>query len=423
MQHTHSGFFAQGKLKKVEVSGGKSAQVLCDAPHGRGGTWNRDGVIVFTPEVWVGLYRVSADGGTPVEITKPDASRFEQSHRWPTFLPDGRHFLYLAANFTGQYEKNTVYVGSLESSEKRPVVQTNANAAYVEPGYLLYLRDKALVAQKFDAHNYVLSGEARIINDEVQYLSQIDLALFAVAGPKTLLIQTGKGADKSQLLWFDRSGKPIGTVGVAGQIANPSLSPDGGRVAFDETDKDGRHQDIWIRELAKDSVMRLTFGPGQNELPVWSPDGRRVVFQGNRNLSTGFYQKSADGSGAEQQIGKATPNQQGLWEWSRDSKYMLIWHEGELWYMSWPSQELKPLFKENWIVRNAQFSPDGKWISYFSDKSGEYKLYIAPQDGLAAPREITLQHPSHYYTASWSPDSKKILFTDTNLQVWVLDAK
>src|SRR5438477_11741465 len=360
-------FFAQGKLKKTEVSGGKSAQVLCDAPHGRGGTWNRDGVIVFTPEVWVGLYRVSADGGTPLEITKPDLSRFEQSHRWPMFLPDWRHFIYLAANFSGQYESNTLYVGSLDSSEKRSVVQTTANAAYVEPGYLLYLRDKALVAQKFDARNYVLSGESRIINDEVQYLSQIDLALFSVAGAKTLLIQTGRGADKSQLVWFDRSGKQIGTAGGVGQFANPSLSQDGRHVAFDQTDKDGRHQDIWTRELANDSVMRLTFGPGQNELPVWTPDGRHIAFQANRNLGAAFYQKNADGSGAEQQMGKASPAQQAFWDWSRDGKYILIWHEGELWYMSWPSEEAKPLLTEKWLVRKAQFSPDCKRIAYPSN--------------------------------------------------------
>src|SRR5438132_4934926 len=291
-------------------------------------------------------------------------------------MPRIRSGLPMAASSPFSHRENSS--GSRSPEGNRPVVQTSANAAYVEPGYLLYLRDKALVAQKFDARNYVLSGESRIINDEVQYLSQIDLALFSVAGAKTLLIQTGRGADKSQLVWFDRSGKQIGTAGGVRQFANPSLSPDGRHVAFDQTDKDGRHQDIWTRELANDSVMRLTFGPGQNELPVWSPDGRHIAFQANRNLGAAFYQKNADGSGAEQQMGKASPAQQAFWDWSRDGKYILIWHEGELWYMSWPSEEVEPLFKEKWIVRNAQFSPDGKWIAYSSNETGNWEIYVSP---------------------------------------------
>src|SRR5882672_7715851 len=143
------GFFADGKLKKVEVSGGK-VQVLCDAPNGRGGAWNRDGVIVFTPDGVGGLSRVSSLGGSPVEMTKPDTSRFEWSHRWPVFLPDGKHFLYLAANFSGHLENNAIFLGSLDSQERRLLVSTSANAAYSEPGYLVYLRDRTLVAQPFD---------------------------------------------------------------------------------------------------------------------------------------------------------------------------------------------------------------------------------------------------------------------------------
>src|SRR6266700_5466909 len=173
------GFFSQGKLKKVDVSSGRSAQVLCDAPHGRGGTWNQDGVILFPPEGFGGIHRVSSAGGMPKEITKPDSS--VSSHRWPIFLPDGRHFLYLAANFGGEFEKNAVFVGSLDSQETRFVVSASSNAAYADPGYLLYVRDNALVAQRFDPRTYTLSGEPRTISDEVQYFPQTDLALFGAA--------------------------------------------------------------------------------------------------------------------------------------------------------------------------------------------------------------------------------------------------
>src|ERR1700737_2395641 len=162
------GFFADGKLKKVDMPGGQ-VQVLCDAPNGRGGAWNRDGVIVFTPDSIGGLSRVSSSGGSPVGMTKPDASRFETSHRWPVFLPDGKHFFYLAANFSGQLEKNAIFLGSLDSQERRLLVNTSANAAYAEPGYLLYLRDKTLVAQRFDRWRYVLSGEPHTLSEEVLY--------------------------------------------------------------------------------------------------------------------------------------------------------------------------------------------------------------------------------------------------------------
>ena len=187
------GFFADGKLKKVELSGGQP-QVLCDAPNGRGGTWNRDGVILFTPEgLGVGVFRVSSSGGSPVEVTRPDKSRFEQSHRWPVFLPDGKHFLYLGANFAGQLENNAIFLGSLDSQERRLLVSTSANAAYAEPGYLLYLRDnKTLVAQPFDRRRYVLNGEPHTLTDEVLYTPLVDRAVFSVSSGDVLVTQTGK---------------------------------------------------------------------------------------------------------------------------------------------------------------------------------------------------------------------------------------
>jgi eukaryotic-like serine/threonine-protein kinase len=370
------GFFADGKLKKVEVSSGRSPQVLCDAPNGRGGSWNRDGVIVFSPHVDGGVYRVSSAGGFPTAVTKPDPS--VSSHRWPSFLPDGRHFLYLAANFGGEFEKNAIFVGSLDSKETRLVVGASSNAAYADPGYLLYVRDNALVAQRLDPRTYTLSGEPRTISDEVQYFPQTDLALFGVAANQTLVVQTGKGADRSQFIWFDRSGKQVGAVGPSGLFANPAVSPDGRRVAFEQTDRDGRHVDIWIHELASDAVARLTFGPGLNELPVWSPDGKEVVFGGLRRSSWGLIDKKADGSGSERPIGDSLPSVQGPSDWSRDGKYLLSFKTGELWYLSISDRQPKPLFGGNWAVRNAQFSPDGKWMAYSSNETGNSEIYVSP---------------------------------------------
>jgi len=372
------GFFADGKLKKVDASGGQT-QVLCDAPNGRGGAWNRDGVIVFTPDALQGLFRVSSWGGSPVELTKPDGSRFQASHRWPVFLPDGKHFLYLASNFSGQLEYNAIFLGSLDSQETRLLVNTSANAAYAEPGYLLYLRDNTLVAQPFDRRRYVLSGEPHTLNDDVLYTPLVDRAVFSVSSGAVLVTQTGKGAALSQLMWFDRSGKPAATVGVPGSYNNVRLSPDGRRIATDQTDTDGRNIDIWVHELVRGTVTRLTFDPSLDEAPIWSPDGKKILFSSNRKqLGFHFYLKNADGSGIEEEAADLGPGLlANAWDWSRDSRYALIRKGIELWYFSWSERVAKPLLQAKWTVRNAQFSPDGRWVAYASNETGRMEIYVS----------------------------------------------
>jgi serine/threonine protein kinase len=369
------GFFADGKLKKVDVSGGQP-QVLCDASNGRGGAWNQDGVIVFTPEGVGGLSRVSSSGGSPVEITKPDASRFETSHRWPVFLPDGKHFVYLAANFIGQLEKNAIYLASLDSQERRLLVSTSANAAYAEPGYILHMRDnKTLVAQPFNRRRSVLSGEAHILSDEVLYFPQVDRAVFSVADGEVLVTQTGRGASLSQLTWFDRSGKPVGTVGTPGSYKNIRLSLDGRRVAADQTDPDGRNDDIWILEPARGGTTRLTFDPSMHQTPMWSPDGKQILFV----TGGGLYLKNVDGSGSEENVADFGPNLQvNAWDWSRDGRSVLVRKSNELWYLSLPERAVKPLLQAKWTVRNAQFSPDGRWMAYASNETGNTEIYVSP---------------------------------------------
>ncbi len=371
------GFFADGKLKKVDASGGQ-IHVLCDAPNGRGGTWNRDGVIVFTPDALQGLFRVSSWGGSPVEMTKPDRSRFEASHRWPVFLPDGKHFLYLAANFSGQLEYNAIFLGSLDSQERHSVVGTSANAAYAEPGYLLYLRDQTLVAQPFDRRRYVLSGEPHTLNDDVLYNPLVDRAVFSVSGGTVLVTQTGKGAALSHLMWFDRSGKLAGTVGVPGSYNNVRLSPDGRRIATDQTDTDGRNIDIWVHEPVRGATTRLTFDPSLDEAPIWSPDGKQILFTSNRKqLGFHFYLKNADGSGFEEEAADFGPGLlANAWDWSRDGKYALFRKGIELWYFSWSERVAKPLLQAKWTVRNAQFSPDGRWVAYASNETGSMEIYV-----------------------------------------------
>jgi len=414
------GFFADGKLKKVEVSGGQP-QVLCDAPNGRGGTWNRDGVIVFNPDANGGLFRVSSGGGSPIEITKPDTSRFETTHRWPVFLPDGKHFLYLGANFIGQLENNAIFLGSLDSQERRLLVSTSANAAYAEPGYLLYLRDnKALVAQPFDRRRYLLSGEQHTLSDEVLYFSTVDKAVFSVSSGEILVTQTGKGAVLSQLTWFDRSGQPAGTVGMPGSYKNMRLSPDGRRVAVDQTDPDGRNVDIWILEPARGATTRLTFDPSVHQTPIWSPDGRQILFTANRKLGFLLFLKNADGTGSEEEVADLGAALVNCWDWSRDGKHVLVRKGNELWYLSWPERVAKPLLQAKWTVRNAQFSSDGRWVAYASNETGSMEIYVSPFPGANGKWQVSSaggQEPR------WRQDGKELFYISSDGKMMAVPVK
>ena len=373
------GFFADGKLKKVDIQGGQ-VQVLCDAPNGRGGAWNGGGVIIFSPDALGPLLRVASSGGTPAEVTKIDTSRAETGHRWPSFMPDGKHFIYLAANFSGRPGINAIFLGSLDSAEKHLLVQTSANASYSDPGYLLYMRDKTLVAQALNLRQFKLIGEPKTLSDAVLYFPQVYRAAFSVAGPETLVAQTGRGVYLSQLTWFDRSGKALGTTGKPSWYNNLHISPDGHKIATDQTDQDGRNIDLWVQDPARDATTRLTFDPALDTTPAWSPDGKQLIYSSNRSLDFRLYKKNADGSGSDEEIANGNGRAFNVLDWSRDGKYILARRSNELWYLALPARELQPLVR-GWLIGSAQFSPDGRWVAYASNESGSMEIYVTPFPG------------------------------------------
>jgi dipeptidyl aminopeptidase/acylaminoacyl peptidase len=267
-------------------------------------------------------------------------------------------------------------LGALDSPEKRFLVSASANASYADPGYLLYLRDKTLVAQPFDLRSFALSGEPHTLIDEVLYFPQVYRAVFSVSSGEMLVTQTGKGVYLSQLTWFDRSGKQVGTIGKPAWYNNVELSPDGRRVATDQTDQDGRNVDVWVLDPARDATTRLTFDPALDMTPLWSPDGKQIVFSSNRSLKFRFYRKNADGSGSEEEVAEAGVDAFNCLDWSRDGKYMLARRNNELWYLTWPERTQQPLIQPKWVVRGAHFSPDGRWVAYASNESGSMEAYV-----------------------------------------------
>jgi len=369
-------FFADGKLKKVEVSGGP-VQTVCDAPSGRGGTWNKDGVIVFTPDArsGVALYRVSASGGTVTTVSNLDKSRGELSHRWPMFLPDGTHYLYMATNFAGQKSVDAIFVGSLDSNEKRFVVEATANAAYAAPGYLLFYRDKALFAQRFDLQRFALTGEPTTILNDIQYQPQVKRAVFGASEKGVLAAQSGMGVALSELLWFDRKGKEVGAVGRPDVYGNVFLAPNGKSVAVSMTDIASQNTDIWTYDLQRGGAKRLTFDPAADSVPIWSPDAARLVFASNRTSFNDLHIKNSDGAQEEKSIVHGDidkfPN-----DWSRDGKYILYTQDTDLWFVTLPELKSSLFLKAPSVLRNGQFSPDGKWVAYSSNESGKWEIYV-----------------------------------------------
>jgi eukaryotic-like serine/threonine-protein kinase len=370
------GFFADGKLKKLDLDGGP-AQTLCDAPSGRGGTWNKDGVIVFTPrgQLGGGLYRISASGGTPTLVSAPDASRGEQSHRWPMFLPDGKHYLYMTFDVRLNSEADAIYVGAIDSNEKQFVTKASSNASYAAPGYLVYYRDNTLFAQRFDPGTFKLKGEPVPILGEVQSLTRMGRVSFAASDGGLLVALTSSAVSFSQLLWFDRKGNQVGVVGRPEVYANVALAPDGKSVAIDKTDSGNQNTDVWIYELQGEHVKRMTFDPSIDTMPVWSPESSRLAFSSSRRSVFDMYLKDANGGQEEKLIAHVDADEYPN-DWSRDGKYLLYARGGDLWFLTFPEMKSTQFLKTPSTLSNGRFSPDGRWVAYASNESGKWEIYV-----------------------------------------------
>jgi Tol biopolymer transport system component len=381
------GFFAEGKLKKIPAAGGPT-QVLAEAPLGRGGTWNREDVIVYSPNVYDPLFRVSAAGGNARQLTKFLDPTEDFSHRWPCFLPDGRHYLFVkwGAPPRSTRKSDAVFLGSLDSDKSTFLFKASSPVLYSAPGYLLYMRDETLMAVPFDGASQRTTGTPVPLAAQVLFYSNTGSGAFSASENGLLAYQAGADPVVSQLNWYDREGRPVGMVGTPGDFEDPRISPDGSTVAVNRIDPVTGTTNIWLLGLGRTSAERFTFSASFDHYPVWSPDGRRIAFDTNRNGTADLYGKAVSGSSGEEELlhsGEAkSPT-----DWSPDGRLLIYERfdpksKYDLWALPVAGGG-KPLLllHSDANETDGRVSPDGRWIAYASDESGRWEVYVASFPG------------------------------------------
>jgi eukaryotic-like serine/threonine-protein kinase len=393
------GFFADGKVKRKDLTGG-TPRVLADAPGARGGTWNRDGDIVFAPAPTVGLKRVAATGGAAVTVTElaPDHG----SHRWPQFLPDGRRFLFFVG--LGQASARGTYVGSLDGGTPTRLLAGETAAVFAPPGYLLRVLKGVLVAHRFDAESGTVVAESFPLAQPVGTDDGAFHSAFSVSSTGVLVHRPGGGTAR-QLVWVDAAGTTLGTLGPIddGAPAAPELAPDGRRLALTRSPEGTG--DVWLIDVARNVVSRTTFDPGVDVYPVWSPDGDRLIFSSGRNGRMDLFEKATSGIAEERPL-LATGADTAPQDWSRDGRALLYTQQdprtgSDLWVVPLddargaaanpgfsPGQPV-PIAQSAFDEGQGKFSPDGRWIAYVTNETGRQEVYIQPFPDLSSKWQVS----------------------------------
>jgi Tol biopolymer transport system component len=397
-------YTSQGRLKKVDASGGPP-QTVCDAVSPFGGTWSRDGVILFGSNTSGVIQRVSAAGGTPSPVTTLDTSRQETNHRLPYFLPDGKHFLYLAAS--SQAENTAIYVGSIESKDQKRLFVASSLAEYAPPGFLLFVREHTLMAQGFDAAKFQVTGDAFPIVEDVDALSN-GAASFSVSQNGTLSYRNGTGRGISELAWFDRNGARSEKVGEPGDYRGLYLSPDGKRVVVHAHEATAAGGNLWIVDWMRGTNTRFTFEATHEGQAVWSPDGKRIVYASARPVVSDLYQKAS--SGAEEPLLKS-PGSKLPTDWSSDGKF-LLYSQGspkDLFILPMTGVDRKPMpfLQTKFDETQGSFSPDVRWIAYASNESGTYQIYVKPFPASGAEVQISTTGGAF---PSWNRNGRELFY-------------
>jgi serine/threonine protein kinase len=403
------GFFTnRSTLQKIDITGGPPISVA-SALAGNGGTWNRDGMILFAAGATRLLYQVSAAGGEVVPLTRGEKS-VNVGRLSPHFLPDGRHYLYEGSQAGAG---RAVYVSSVASDTSKLLVRDGTSPAY-QHGYLFYLLGTTLIAQPFDQKRLEIAGDASAVAEQVQFFS-------ASQAGDVLAYWTGAAGNMSQLMWFDRSGNRLGTLGDPVRQFNVRLSPDGTKLAAEVYDRQVSsmysQSDIWLYDVSRGVRSRLTSGPGSARVPCWSPDGKHIIFSSDRKGHYDLYEKAVDGGGKEELV-FASEIAKYCESWSPDNKFLIFMTISndntnfDIWTLPlFGDRKPLPFLQTEFDEFGGRLSPDGKRVLYESDDSGKHEVYVRPLRGSGGKLLVSAAGGT---IPGWSHDGKEIFYLSAN---------
>jgi len=420
------GFFADGHLKKIPAAGGP-VTILAETSNPRGGSWNQDNVIIYEPEYRDTLWRINAVGGTPTRLTQFEGTK-HTTHRWPQFLPDGKHFLFFATNHSGDAEQG-IYFGSLQDGSYKHVLDSDSGGQF-SSGYLIYHLQSQLLAQKFDAAQGTISGDPVMLANQVEYDIGTWHTTFTVSSNGLLVYEPGSKTLGNDLYWFDRSGNSVGKAGERAFYKGAGrISPDGKRLAVAMGDPQA---DIWVVDLGRGSRTRLTFGGATHLEPSWSADGQRVIYTRQNGTSvvagTTIRSRLANGGGQEQTLLEATPTAPNTFlspQFSADGKYVVYTLQSgpsgiSIWAMPLAGEKKPFVVVQSPVApgRIVQYrlSPDGRWLAYTSTESGREEVYVTHFPSGQGRWQVSQTGGTF---PAWRGDSKEIWFAGTDLTLRV----
>ena len=400
-------FFESGRLRRIDVGGGP-AQTICESGIGMGGSWGSSGTIVFTSDFGTGLLAVSAAGGKPAPATTLDLARGDVAHLLPVFLPDGRHFVFAARN--KDPEKSVIALGELGSMKTRALFHAESMAIYADPGYLLFAREGTLLAQRLDPGRLEPEGEPISVAGDVSFFTNVGGLQASVSAGRALVY--GRWVHEKKLVWVDRKGAELGTLGAVGDYGDLDISPDGRRVAVSMSDAArGQNLDVWVLDAARGQASRLTSDRTDEFRPRWLPDNRQVAYQSDHLGFYDLYRRSADGGPEETLL--LDKHDKGIDDISADGRYALYASatdgpRGDLWALplSGKADPIRLTQTREFTEGMPRFSPDGRWIVFRSDESGRQEIYAQPFPS-GPKRQVSSGGGD---APAWSRDGKEIFY-------------
>ncbi len=401
------GFSTRTALSRLDIAGGTPQELATVGGNATGGSWNADGTILYTPGMANPVWRISAAGGEPTAVTRLEPPG-QAAHRFPQFLPDGRHFLF---SVRGTPDTAGIYLGSLDGGAPTRLTAADSGGAFLPPDRVLFVQAGTLVSRRLDLAGLALTAEPVTLAERVG-VEAFSRGGFAASGEGLVAYRIGGNAAR-QLTWVDRTGKAVGVAGEpdASAPAYPELSPDGRRVALRRPVQG--NIDIWLRDLLGGGMTRLTFDAAVESVPVWSPDGTRIAFNSSRTGAYNLYTKASNGSGVETRLVDSR-NNLGTQDWSRDGRWLLYFENypttgRDLWALDMTSRDLTPYVVANTPAQEilAQFSPDGRWVAYQTNESGRFEVVVQPFPDAGGKWQVST---AGGVAPRWRADGKELYF-------------